>query len=79
MEEEFSRCFLPEGFGFLELPDGGVEGAKEGFGFGVELVALRVGEVGWGRLVFGVVAAFVVVLLLVKARRGVDAEVGVPD
>ena len=52
--------------------DGGVEGAKERLGFGVELVALRIGKEGWGWFL-GV--AFVVVVLLETWRR-VDAKVG---
>ncbi|KAL9011046.1 MAG: hypothetical protein Q9173_004075, partial [Seirophora scorigena] len=44
---EFPRGFLAELFCFLELPDRSVQGAEEGFGFGIELVPLRGGEVFW--------------------------------
>lgn len=77
---DFPRCFFAEALRFLELVDGGVEGAEEGFGFGVELVALWVCEVGW-RVFFGVGAAVVVVVMVVVLEAGgrVDAEVGVAD
>ncbi|KAL9057211.1 MAG: hypothetical protein Q9206_002426, partial [Seirophora lacunosa] len=44
---EFPRGFLPERFCFLQLSDRGVQGTEEGFGFGVELLPLRWGEVFW--------------------------------
>lgn len=53
--------------------DRGVERAEEGFGFGVELVALRVCEVDWCGF-FGVGAG---VVLELGGR--VDAEVGVAN